>query len=155
MATVRSPLTAEARRDVGPALQAALVDLIDLSLLAKQAHWNVTGRNFRSLHLQLDEIVQMARTHTDTVAERAIAVGVNPDGRSATVAEQHKTPQLEAGYLQDDKVVASFADLFNGLVERFRGRLATVSAADAVTENILADILYDLEKHFWMLQAES
>ena len=33
------------------------MDLIELSLQGKQAHWNVDGHNFRDLHLQLDEIV--------------------------------------------------------------------------------------------------
>ena len=35
-------------------LQQNLVNLIDLALLLKQAHWNVVGPNFRSIHLQLD-----------------------------------------------------------------------------------------------------
>jgi starvation-inducible DNA-binding protein len=38
-------------------LQQVLVDLTALHLQAKQAHWNAVGRNFRDLHLQLDEIV--------------------------------------------------------------------------------------------------
>jgi len=39
---------------VDKALQQALVDLTDLSLLGKQAHWNIQGSRFRALHLQLD-----------------------------------------------------------------------------------------------------
>jgi hypothetical protein len=33
----------EERDALGTALQAVLIDLIDLSLVAKQLHWNVTG----------------------------------------------------------------------------------------------------------------
>src|SRR5271155_5799943 len=40
-------------------LQRVLVDLIELHLQGKQAHWNVVGTNFRDLHLQLDEIVDI------------------------------------------------------------------------------------------------
>ena len=36
-------------------LQKVLVDLIELHLQGKQAHWNLVGTNFRDLHLQLDE----------------------------------------------------------------------------------------------------
>ena len=57
--TITSPLPPDAQRTAGEALQATLVDLVDLSLVAKQAHWNVVGRNFRSVHLQLDEVVKM------------------------------------------------------------------------------------------------
>jgi hypothetical protein len=48
----------EERDALGTALQAVLIDLIDLSLVAKQLHWNVTGPTFRELHLQLDELAQ-------------------------------------------------------------------------------------------------
>ena len=34
-----------------------MVDLIELYLQGKQAHWNLVGTNFRDLHLQLDEII--------------------------------------------------------------------------------------------------
>ena len=71
---------------VGSALQSVLVDLIDISLQGKQAHWNIQGPRFRSLHLQLDEIVSFARTASDDVAERLSAINVAPDGRAANVA---------------------------------------------------------------------
>jgi len=60
---------------VGTALQETLVELIDLHLRAKQAHWNVVGRHFRSLHLELDELTDDVRAAADLVAERAVAIG--------------------------------------------------------------------------------
>ena len=60
---------------VDKALQQALVDLTDLSLLGKQAHWNIQGSRFRALHLQLDEIVEEVRVGADDVAERLAALG--------------------------------------------------------------------------------
>jgi len=52
-------------------LQAVLVDLLELSIQGKQAHWNVVGKNFRDTHLQLDEIIDAAREFSDTIAEHA------------------------------------------------------------------------------------
>jgi starvation-inducible DNA-binding protein len=153
MGTITSPLTEDARTVTGEALQGALIDLIDLSLLAKQAHWNLIGRHFRSLHLQLDDVVAMSRTHSDTLAERAIAIGVNPDGRSATVAARTEVPQLPDGYLQDDKAVEAFTGILASIIERFRDRLGAVAEADPVTENILEEVLHGLEKMYWMFQA--
>jgi starvation-inducible DNA-binding protein len=46
------------REAIGAELQGVLIDLIDLSLLGKQAHWNLYGAHFRPLHLQLDEFVE-------------------------------------------------------------------------------------------------
>src|ERR1700684_3552541 len=55
-------------------LQRVLVDLIELHLLGKQAHWNVVGTNFRDLHLQVDELVDFAREASDTIARRMRAL---------------------------------------------------------------------------------
>src|SRR4051812_9421895 len=104
MSMVKSPLSDDARKTTGTVLQDSLIDMIDLHLSAKQAHWNLTGRNFRSIHLQLDEIVDLARAHADTLAERAVAIGASPDGRARTVAERSRLQQLESGALPDDKV---------------------------------------------------
>ena len=54
----------------------------DLSLIGKQLHWTVVGPDFRPLHLQLDELVDSWRELSDTVAERAVALGVMPDGQA-------------------------------------------------------------------------
>lgn len=154
MATVTSPLSDDARKVTGEALQGALIDLIDLSLLAKQAHWNLIGKNFRSLHLQLDEIVALARTQMDIMAERAIAIGVNPDGRSATVARDTGLEQIDAGYIKDTDVVTAFTALLGAISGRFRERLSALEDADPVTENLFEDTLHELEKMHWMVQAQ-
>jgi starvation-inducible DNA-binding protein len=84
------------RRTASPqlaaSLQAVLADLIELSLQSKQAHWNVVGQNFRGLHLQLDELADHARQGSDTVAERIRALGLTPDGSSATVTATATLP---------------------------------------------------------------
>jgi len=155
MATVKSPLPDDAVKVVGQALQGALIDLIDLALLAKQAHWNLTGRNFKVVHEHLDEVVALARTGQDDVAERAVAIGVNPDGRSRTVAHRTELPQLEAGYLDDDKVVAVITDILAQIIGRFRERIAATDEPDQVTQDLLIGITAGLEKQHWMFQAQT
>ncbi len=73
-------------------LQRVLVDLVELHLQGKQAHWNVVGPNFRDLHLALDELVDAAREGSDTIAERMRALDAVPDGRSDTVAATTSLP---------------------------------------------------------------
>ena len=86
----------EASPELAGNLQRVLVDLIELHLQGKQAHWNVVGTNFRDLHLQLDELVDLARAGSDTIAERLRALGAVPDGRSDTVAATTTLPQFLA-----------------------------------------------------------
>ncbi|MET8334596.1 DNA starvation/stationary phase protection protein [Streptosporangium canum] len=154
MSAITSPLKPEDKKVVAVALQGALVDLLDLSLLGKQAHWNVIGHNFRSLHLQLDKIVSAARKHADTVAERAVAIGANPDGRASTLASTTEVPQLEAGYINDGKVVAAMTDILGSIIRRMRERITATDEPDPVTQDILIEITQDLEKHHWMIEAQ-
>jgi len=50
-------LEAHAREEVAGLLQHSLVELIALSLIGKQLHWNIAGPGFRDFHLHLDELV--------------------------------------------------------------------------------------------------
>ncbi|WP_461002902.1 Dps family protein [Streptomonospora sediminis] len=153
MTKIHGPLADSARKTTGEALQGSVVDLIDLSLAAKQCHWNVVGRSFRSVHLQLDELVDVARNHTDVLAERAVAIGVNPDGRSVKVASDTRISQPDPGYLQDDKVIAVVTDALSGLVGRFRERIDTTGETDPVTQDRLIAAAEDLEQQHWMFEA--
>ena len=51
-------------------LQVALSTIIDLSLQSKQAHWNIKGMSFFSLHKLFDEIYSKLNYFIDTIAER-------------------------------------------------------------------------------------
>src|SRR5271157_6473844 len=86
-------------------LQKVLVDLIELHLQGKQAHWNLVGTNFRDLHLQLDDIVDIAREGADTIAERMRALDAVPDGRTDTVAATTSVPAAPAGLVGTTETV--------------------------------------------------
>ncbi|MFG2575587.1 Dps family protein [Streptomyces sp. NPDC048481] len=155
MNVVKSPLSDTDLRTVSEALQGALVDLVDLSLVAKQVHWNVVGPRFRSVHLQLDEVVDVARTHSDTVAERASALGVSPDGRASTVAAGSGITAVSAGWVKDTDAVGTLVAALGAIITRMRERVAATGDADPVSQDIFIGITGDLEKHHWMFQAEN
>ncbi|MET9678379.1 DNA starvation/stationary phase protection protein [Streptomyces sp. NPDC006482] len=155
MSVVKSPLSEADRKTVGNALQGALVDLVDLALVAKQVHWNVVGPRFRSVHLQLDEVVDTARLHSDTVAERASALGVNPDGRSATVASSSAIGTVPEGWIKDGEAVQLLVAALGAVITRMRERIDATGDPDPISQDILIGLTGDLEKHAWMFQAES
>ncbi|MBB5779634.1 Dps family protein [Nonomuraea jabiensis] len=155
MAMITGPLSGDAKDTVAEALQGALVDLIDLSLVAKQAHWNLIGPHFRPIHLQLDELTDLARTHMDTIAERAVALGINPDGRSATVARSTKLQQPESGWIEDGKVVATITDVLQGVSRRMHERVRATDEPDPVTQDLLIAVAQEIDKQHWMFQAQA
>ncbi|MDR1441326.1 MAG: DNA starvation/stationary phase protection protein [Bifidobacteriaceae bacterium] len=136
-----------------PVLQAALVDLIDLSLLAKQAHWNVRGSNFRSVHLELDEVIDQVRINSDDVAERLAAVGGSPDGRADTVAATSQVPSVEPGPIAAPVVVEEFSARISDAARRIETALPELDD-DLPSQDLLIGIVAGLDKAAWMLRSQ-
>jgi starvation-inducible DNA-binding protein len=136
-------------------LQRVLVDLIELHLQGKQAHWNVVGTNFRDLHLQLDELVDLAREASDTVAERMRALDVIPDGRSDTVAAGTSLPQFPAYEHGTAEVVDLITARTYAAVGTLRGVHDEVDEEDPSTADILHQLIDGLEKHAWLIKSEN
>ncbi len=152
---ITSPLADADRESTGAVLQATLVDLIDLSLIAKQAHWNVVGPNFRSAHLQLDELVTAARQYTDDVAERANAIGISPNGKARTVVESSGIPNYPDNWLSVESTVEAIVAALGELIKRLRKRIDETDKSDLVTQDLLIGIAAELEKQHWMWQAQT
>jgi starvation-inducible DNA-binding protein len=152
--TVRLPALSEhIRNEVANELQATLVELIDLSLFGKQLHWAVIGPHFRSLHLQLDELVDGWRELSDKVAERAVALGVIPDGQAATVAAASPAP-LASGQIADQQVVREIEQRIADAAERCRERMVRLGDFDSVSEDLMIEVVGDLEQALWMVRAQ-
>jgi starvation-inducible DNA-binding protein len=152
---ITSPLGDAEREATGAVLQSTLVDLIDVSLIAKQAHWNVVGQNFRSAHLQLDELVSAARTFTDEVAERANAIGISPNGKAKTVTESSGVPDYPDNWQSAESTVAAIVDILGEVIKRLRKRIEETEKTDLVTQDLLIGIAAELEKQHWMWQAQT
>lgn len=152
---ITSPLSDDAKTVVGPALQDSLADFVDLSLTAKQWHWNVVGTNFREAHLHLDELVDLARTASDEVAERAAALGVSPDGRAETVAKSSDLPTTEEGWRKVEDVNQAVVETLATLIARMRERIAVTDEPDPVTQDLLIAQTAKLEEAHWMWQAKT
>lgn len=137
------------------ALQAVLVELVELSLQGKQAHWNLQGHNFRDIHLALDEIVDAARQYSDDVAERMRALFAVPDARTETVVEQTAQPGFPFGEITVARtvdVITERLDITAAVIREVHDR---VDAEDPTSADILHTILEDLEKKAWMLRSEN
>jgi starvation-inducible DNA-binding protein len=151
---IKSPLNESDREIAGNALQSTVVDLIDLALIGKQAHWNVVGPIFRSAHLQLDELVDTARQYVDAAAERASAIGVSPNGKAKTVAAGSGLPEFPDNWQSVEATVAAIVDILAVLIKRMRDRIDATDKSDLVTQDLFIEIAQELEKAHWMWQAQ-
>ncbi|STZ43518.1 Ferritin, Dps family protein [Mycolicibacterium gilvum] len=145
----------QASPELSASLQQVLVDLIELHLQGKQAHWNVVGTNFRDLHLQLDEIVDAAREGSDTIAERMRALDAVPDGRSDTVVATTTLPEFPAYERNTGEVIDLMTTRLYAAVGTMRAARGRADDEDPITADILHQLIEGLEKQAWLLKAEN
>jgi starvation-inducible DNA-binding protein len=136
-------------------LQRVLVDLVALHLYGKQAHWNVVGHNFRDLHLQLDELIDSAREHSDTIAERMRALDVIPDAGPRAVAAQATLTDFGTGEVDTADTADRITRLVREAVATVREVHDDVDREDPTTADLLHAIIHDLEKQAWLIGAEN
>jgi len=140
---------------LGHHLQRVLVDLVALHLYGKQAHWNIVGKNFRDLHLQLDELVDVAREHSDTIAERMRALDVAPDAGPRAVAGQSSLSDFGTGEVDTADAVERITGLIGQSVATLRAVHDDVDGEDPTTADLLHAVIHDLEKQAWLIRSES
>jgi starvation-inducible DNA-binding protein len=143
-----------ARKEAGHLLQSTLVELIALALIGKQLHWNIVGHGFRDFHLQLDELVDEWHELSDTVAERAVAIGYAPDGRAPAVVDQSELKPVEPG---PTPVPNAIRDLVHRTAEvdaRVRDRAERLGEFDLASQDVAIEVMRALEKQLWMLRAQ-
>ena len=143
-----------AREEAGRLLQLTLVELIALSLIGKQLHWNIAGPGFRDLHLHLDELVDEWRELSDVVAERAVAIGVSPDGRAPAVIAQSELEPVEPGQTRITDAIQQLARRIAEVDERARGRCEQLGELDLASQDVLVEVTRSLEKQLWMIRSQ-
>ncbi|SDT30893.1 Dps family protein [Microterricola viridarii] len=136
-------------------LQSVLVDLIELHLQGKQAHWNIVGTNFRDLHRQLDEVVLSARDFSDEVAERMRALNAEPDGRSRTVAASTSLEEFPLGEVSTHDAIDLISARLEATSQTMRGVHDEIDEEEPTTADILHAIIEKLEQFAWMISAEN
>lgn len=145
----------QASKELSENLQKVLVDLLELQLQGKQAHWNVVGTNFRDTHRQLDDIIEAARGFSDTVAERMRALHAVPDGRSDTVAETTTLPEFPHGEIDTTETIDLITERLEATISTVREVHDPVDDEDPTSADILHAVLESLEQFAWMVSAEN
>ena len=153
-ATHLPPLGAHAHNEIGRELEATLLELVDLALVGKQLHWNVIGPLFRPLHEHLDELVESWHELADTVAERAVAIGFQPDGQAHAVVAGSEFDPVGRGQIADRAVLRELARRLSDVGERTRTRMDRLGEIDLASQDVLIEVVRALEQQLWMIRAQ-
>ena len=137
-------------------LQSRMADGIDLSLITKQAHWNLKGPQFIGVHTMLDTFRTEQDEWVDMMAERITQLGGTARG---TVQEVGRETSLEP-YPTN---IYAVADHIKALIDRY-ARFAnavrqniddTDEAGDAGTADLLTEVSRAVDKQLWFLEAHT
>lgn len=145
--------TGEGREATGQALQDTVYELIALRHGVQQAHWNVVGPLFYSLHDLLGHLYKDINSTIDRVAERKRALLLPIDGRPEAVAKEAQMNSVPIGLLKDYDVPKLLGQLYVVVAQRLRDRIEMTGNNDLVTQDLFIAVADMLESHLWKLRA--
>jgi starvation-inducible DNA-binding protein len=138
---------------VAEGLKKLLADSYTLYLQTHNFHWNVTGPQFRELHLMFEEHYTELATAVDVIAERIRTLGVAAPGTYKTFAALSSIEEVE-GVPTSEKMVEILTQGHEQVVRTARLVLKTAQdAADESTVSLVSDRMRIHEKTAWMLRA--
>jgi starvation-inducible DNA-binding protein len=143
----------EERRRSIKGLQQLTVDLLALHNIYKEAHWDLTGPLFLSLHEYYQRQADFYLQQADLFAERVLQLGSSVDGRYSTIARTTRLAALPEGYLTDDHSIRLLLDRVTALRREVYELIGQTEGGDPPTSNRLQDLAHSVDKDLWQLRA--
>lgn len=139
---------------VAALLNGQLADLIDLGLQARQAHWNVKGPQFSSLHALFEEVADELAELTDVVAERAVMLGSVAQGTLQTVGRDSHLPPYPLDALSGPEHLWPLSAALAQVAQSTRAAIDTAdSAGDAGSADVLTQLSRGLDALLWKVES--
>lgn len=146
-------IAAQDRRTIAEGLKRLLADSYTLYLQTHNFHWNVTGPQFRELHLMFEEHYTELATAVDEIAERIRTLGVAAPGtyrQFAALSAIEEVDEIPAAA----EMVGILTRGHEQVVKTCREALAAAQAADDESSAaLISDRMRVHEKTAWMLRS--
>jgi len=153
MSTIDIGINEQDRSTIAQGLERLLADSYTLYLQTHNFHWNVTGPQFRELHLMFEEHYTELATAVDEIAERIRTLDVAAPGTYKAFAELSSIKEVE-GVPAAGEMVAILTRSHEQVVKTCREVLAPAQqAGDESTTALVSDRMRVHEKTAWMLRA--
>ena len=141
------------RTEISDGLKALLADSYTLYLQTHNFHWNVTGLQFRELHLMFEEHYTELAIAVDDIAERIRTLDVPAPGTYKEFAKLSSIKEVD-GVPSSSEMVELLTKGHEQVIRTARKVLKTAQDADdESTAALVSDRMRVHEKTAWMLRA--
>jgi starvation-inducible DNA-binding protein len=152
--TTRMELPPELRGEMIALLNQQLADTFDLYSQTKQAHWNVKGAQFYSLHELFDKLAEELEDYVDSIAERATALGGLAQGTVRLSAASSQLDEFPPEVTDSLMTVEALAERYSALAASTRKAIESADfQGDVDTADLFTEVSRGLDKALWFLEA--
>lgn len=117
-------------------------------------HWNIKGPQFFQLHVKFEEFYTQATLHMDQVAERILALGLQPVSTLAGQLKLATISEVSESDASDFKTVDFTVEDFSILIAHARKVLALADEnKDTGTSDLMTQLIAYYEQNLWMMAA--
>ena len=153
MSTIDIGISEQDRIATADGLKKLLADSYTLYLQTHNFHWNVTGPQFRELHLMFEEHYTELATAVDEIAERIRTLGIAAPGTYQAFAALSSIDEVD-GVPSAQDMVSILTRSHEQVVKTAREVLKIAQDADDESSAALvSDRMRVHEKTAWMLRA--
>jgi len=144
--------SSEAVTEISAGLNALLADVFALFIKTKNFHWHMSGPNFRSFHLMLDEHADQLFSITDEAAERVRKIGGTTIRSVGQIARLKSVLDNDADFVAP---AAMLSELYND-EQALASRMLSLhelcgSVSDVATASLLENWIDQSQRRSWFL----
>ncbi len=127
---------------------------IDLHAQIKQAHWNVRGPAFIAIHELFDKVAEAVEDYSDTIAERAGALGSTAEGTIQVAVKLSFLEQYKLGIADEKAHLAAVTAALAAFGDSARKAIDEAAAyGDQDTSDVFTEISRGVDSQLWLVES--
>ena len=131
-----------------------LAAAIDLHGQVKQAHWNVRGPAFIAVHELFDKVADTVEDYSDTLAERAAALGGTAQGTVQVATERSFLVPYALGIADEKEHIFTLSASLAAFGQSARNATGEAAAfGDADTADLFTEISRGIDRQLWFVES--